>query len=176
MLVLLGKSGSGKTTVAKELEKRGWEKVKTYTTRPRRVGEGDDYHFISDFDFKEKQARGFFAETTCYETANGTWCYGTVKEGLLNSTKKQVLILNPSGFRQVKPYGVTSIYLVAGDETRLARLRKRGDSEEEIQRRFLTDSIDFEDLGPQVSYLAIADFGTVERVTDMVEFLYSSEL
>ena len=40
MLILIGKSGSGKTAVVNELVKRGsWKKAVTYTTRPIRPGE-----------------------------------------------------------------------------------------------------------------------------------------
>ena len=50
LILFLGESGSGKTTVQRELEKRGVKKVVTYTTRPLREGEADgvEYHFITE--------------------------------------------------------------------------------------------------------------------------------
>ena len=67
-IVLVGHIASGKTCVAKALEKRGYRRIVTYTTRPPREGEidGKDYHFITEKEFKEKQDKGFFAESTGY--------------------------------------------------------------------------------------------------------------
>lgn len=45
-IFLIGPQGSGKTTLAKELERRGYEQILAYTTRPPRDNEieGVDYH------------------------------------------------------------------------------------------------------------------------------------
>ena len=50
ILLLVGKTCSGKDTIQNELIKRGMEPVVSYTTRPPRHGEVDDktYHFISE--------------------------------------------------------------------------------------------------------------------------------
>lgn len=47
MIILVGKSCSGKDTVVKELTKMGYNKIVTCTTRPPRPGEinGREYHF-----------------------------------------------------------------------------------------------------------------------------------
>lgn len=65
MLVLVGKTCSGKSTVAKILEDKGYRRIVTYTTRPKRAGEidGTDYHFITAEDFLKRRENGFFAET-----------------------------------------------------------------------------------------------------------------
>ena len=49
LLILVGKTASGKDTIIKELTENGWDKVVTYTTRPIREGEkeGITYHYIS---------------------------------------------------------------------------------------------------------------------------------
>ena len=39
MIILIGESGSGKTTILKELEKIGYNRIKDYTTREKREGE-----------------------------------------------------------------------------------------------------------------------------------------
>ena len=53
MIFILGKTGSGKTTIVNELvSKYGFNKIITYTTRPMRNGETNhkDYHFINNKD------------------------------------------------------------------------------------------------------------------------------
>lgn len=64
MLVILGESASGKTTLLNNFIKANpkYHKIVTYTTRPMREGEVDgvDYHFISKATFDEFIKRGFF--------------------------------------------------------------------------------------------------------------------
>ena len=65
IIVLLGASGSGKSTIEKILsDKYDYEKIVSYTTRPQRVGEtnGKDYHFITNETFKEALHKNLFAE------------------------------------------------------------------------------------------------------------------
>lgn len=47
-------SGSGKTTIAHQLETHGFERLITTTTRSMREGEVNhhDYHFVSKEEFK----------------------------------------------------------------------------------------------------------------------------
>ena len=61
LLVIIGKSGSGKDSVVKEFEKNGWKKIIKYTNRPKRNGEidGIDYHFVS-INFMEEKS--FFSD------------------------------------------------------------------------------------------------------------------
>lgn len=73
MLVLIGKSASGKTEIAQILVKKyGFHSVVTYTTRKPRAGEIPDvtYHYITVEDFKQKIKEGFFAEWKQYIVNN----------------------------------------------------------------------------------------------------------
>ena len=57
MIILIGPSASGKTSIAKELiEKYNFKKFVTNTTRKMRVGEINDidYHFITKEQFLDK--------------------------------------------------------------------------------------------------------------------------
>ena len=76
LLVLMGKSCSGKDTIANELVKYGYEKFVSYTTRPMRDDEIQDqtYHFISEDEFISKINDGFFLEYRKYLSANLTDC------------------------------------------------------------------------------------------------------
>ena len=49
-IIIAGRMDSGKTTVERELTARGYRRIVTYTTRPRRRDETQDvdYHFISE--------------------------------------------------------------------------------------------------------------------------------
>lgn len=119
MLVILGKTASGKNTIVNELVKNyGFKQLVTYTTRPKRKDEieGITYHYISLEEFKKKDREGFFAETAYYSPASGgEWAYGTSLEDLKNADNKTVVILNPNGFYSIagppdeNPYCIQSV-------------------------------------------------------------------
>ena len=46
--LIMGRSGSGKDTMAKELENRGLSLLKTYTTRPPRGKNDTQHHYVSE--------------------------------------------------------------------------------------------------------------------------------
>ncbi len=144
-IVLCGKSGSGKTTVGKELERLGYKKIVTYTTRPKRAGEVDgvDYHFVSEAEFQALADTGQFAETASYNASFGFCRYGSLKSdyGIPHS----YIILNPIGLKAVKNQGpgAFTVYLYADKETLVKRLKARGDTEVEITRRLKADDEDF---------------------------------
>lgn len=148
MIVLIGKSASGKDTILNRLVGNGYKKMITYTTRPMRNGEIQDktYHFISEEDFKQKVDDGFFAEWKSYITTEGVWYYGSATEDYEKSDDKTIIILTPDGYRDVvevlknKP---KSIYIYANNATIKERLQKRGDDKDEAARRIKHDNEDF---------------------------------
>lgn len=149
MLVLVGKTASGKDTIKKELLKLGMQDIVTCTTRPMRAGEvnGVSYHFFSKNDFLEKEKEGFFAEYTKYHVATGeTWYYGTPKKDV---SEDKIIIMNPDGFkklREQKDLQLVSFYVYAPEEVLLGRLQRRGDNPEEYHRRLKADAVDFEGI------------------------------
>ena len=148
MIVLMGKSSSGKDRILNELiKKHEYKKVVRYTTRPRRKGEkdGDTYHYISVDDFKQKIHDYFFVEWKDYSTVEGIWYYGTSLEDVKNADDKTAIILPPDRYKEVKNTDnkFTSIYIYANNATLKNRLNKRGDNKEEAKRRLEHDNEDF---------------------------------
>lgn len=146
MFVIIGRTCSGKDTVARELERRGYYRYKTYTTRPQREGEPDDaYQFVSEIIFQDELCHDCFMEYKKYETAHGTWWYGSPWPVVGKTDNKNFIILTPQGYLDVKdklPEGSYCIYIEANNKTILKRLKKRGDMEEGM-RRFEHDNKDF---------------------------------
>lgn len=66
VLVVIGPSGSGKSSVVRALERRGVLRVTpSWTTRPRRPDEmhgSVEHRFVDDARFTELEERGFFLE------------------------------------------------------------------------------------------------------------------
>lgn len=153
MIVIIGESASGKSTLQKMLIKDDpkYKKVVTYTTRPMRDGEVDgiDYHFIPQSTFDEFVKRDFFVEHTKYRD----WCYGTAKADCKD--KNAVAVLTPAGMRALKRLGfdITSIYLYVDRRSRLINILTRGDNIDEAYRRNLSDVGQFDEVIKEVDYV-----------------------
>ena len=179
ILILIGKTSSGKTLIKEKLIEKGFSGITTYTSRPMRKGEKQDvtYHFISEEDFKQKINEGFFAEWKSYITSDGVWYYGTALDDLENADDKSVIILTPDGYRDVtnklskKPI---SIYIYANNATIKKRLLKRGDNPNEAQRRLEHDNEDFKGIENEVDRIVYNNYGTninevIKKILDFVE-------
>lgn len=154
IVILVGESASGKTSLANEFVKRNpsFDRVVTYTTRPKRINEIDglDYHFITNEEFYEIEKQNLFIESATY---NG-WNYGTSKISF-SPLRNYVVILTPAGMREFKKmYADNSeyrtIYLCVDRRTRLIETLKRGDNIEEAYRRSLSDVGQFDNVRREV--------------------------
>jgi guanylate kinase len=152
ILVLVGESASGKSTIEKELtDTYGFKKIISYTTRPPRENEidGVDYHFISKEKFYELQMNNFFAEIGCYRN----WYYGTALE---DCTNDKVCVLTPHGLRQMKAIdglNIKSFYINISRRDRLIKMLQRGDDIDECCRRSLNDQGMFDGIQDEVDYV-----------------------
>lgn len=130
MIEIIGKNGSGKTFVANELGRRGYEKIVGYTTRPMRSKEinGFDYNFVSEEKFKNMIENGEFLE---YKIRNGNY-YGISKNGITNNSiitsGNSELISEKTGF------DVCKIYLDVNLRKRYSRMTKRNPEDNLFER------------------------------------------
>ncbi|MFG6369457.1 MAG: guanylate kinase [Lachnospiraceae bacterium] len=177
MLLLCGKTCTGKSTIQKELIKIGMKSVVPYTTRPLRGDEidGEEYHFITQTEFLEREAQGFFAETKSYDVATGEkWFYGSAVKDL---TEDKVLIVNPYGLiqiRKIKSLNPIAFYLISGEETIWNRLRQRGDDSAEARRRLNADDKDFVGIEEDIDFLFRSDLGLKpELLAEMILYTYN---
>lgn len=153
MFILSGKSCSGKNEVSSELEKRGYKRCITYTTRPARNDEKQhvDYHFVNEKDFEKLQNDGFFIECERFDTEFGVYYYGIAKADFANisNNEKKFIILTPGGVKNIKKslqHRFPVIYLFANTTTTSKRLKERGDNSDEAKRRMNQDKEDFKNF------------------------------
>lgn len=102
IIVLIGASGSGKSTIENELVKHHkFSKIVSCTTRKHRDGEenGRDYYFISNARFSKMLEEGQFAE---YDEYSQNRFYGTLKRDYVSNKLNRVVVLTPNGFRQLQ--------------------------------------------------------------------------
>ncbi len=143
MIILMGPSASGKTSIGRILEKMyNIEKVVTYTTRDKRYQEidGIDYHFITKEEFLKLKDNDFFFETIEY---NNNF-YGTSKESL---TQNKYMILDIEGYKSYinKGIDITAFFLKASKDARINRMNLRKDSKENIIDRLKLDDTRFDE-------------------------------
>ena len=169
IIVLLGASGSGKSTIEHELATHhGFEKIVSYTTRKPRENEenGKDYYFVDNDTFKEILNRDLFAE---YDEYSQNRLYGTLKSDYVDGNK--VVVLTPNGLRQLKKNcpndNIFTILVEANLGTRVKRYidrcgvdRFNFDDKNEIAARVERDYGMFLGLDKEVDLVVHNDEGT----------------
>lgn len=171
MIVLVGESASGKSSIEKYLvDNYGYKKIVSYTTRPPRNGEIDDvdYHFVDVEKFSELKSKDFFAETATYRD----WYYGVAKE---DCTDDKVAVLTPHGLRQVskiKDINIISFYINVPRRDRLIKILQRGDNIEESYRRNVSDVGMFDGIEDEVDFV-INNNGYEKSIKEMSEEVFS---
>ncbi|MCM8788657.1 MAG: guanylate kinase [Candidatus Omnitrophica bacterium] len=148
IIVLSAPSGTGKTTLVKELKERCNDiivSVSCTTRRPRPEElDGIDYHFIDETSFKKKIAEGFFAEwAKVYDNY-----YGTPKDFIEKNIKESKIVLltiDTQGGLQIKkqyPEAILIGILPPSLKEQKIRLKKRGETFENIEKRLTESSME----------------------------------
>lgn len=176
MLILMGPSASGKTEVAKILEKKyNLKKVITHTTRTMRVNEINDidYHFVSKDKFIIMKNNNEFIETTTY---NDNF-YGTSKNEI-NDNK--CVILDPIGakaFYNLNDNHIYIVYLKCDESIRINRMISRKDNIDIINKRIESDRITFNNTCKTISNTIIdSSKYDLQSLADLVYSLYKEYL
>lgn len=155
---LIGKSGTGKDTLYRELLNDGalpLERLVPCTTRPIRAGEQDgrEYHFYTVEELRALEQAGKVIESRCYETVHGPWYYFTADDGQIDLARRSTLLIGTLvSYRALRDYfgadRVVPLYIEVEDGERLQRALSRERAERvpkyrEMCRRFLADCEDF---------------------------------
>ena len=149
IIALIGKSGSGKTTITDTLScDYGCKVLKSYTTRPRRHPNDDDHIYVSDEEFDKLTDIVAFTEFSGYR-------YCATQQQVDES---DIYIIDPYGLEQLKSLykgekRIVSIYVDVPMEICLERMRNRCDSEELCWERLRHDEQAFRGIKNKVDYV-----------------------
>lgn len=181
MFVIEAPSGTGKTTVVKQLlerdKKLNWSV--SVTTRQPRAGEKDgvDYYYVSDAEYDK-----LLREDAFYEHVDSQYgCrYGTLRsevDGFLNVGQDVLFDMDWEGLRQMKakaPNDVVSIYLLPPSIKELRRrLEGRStDSREIIEKRM---NLVLEKLQHWTEYDYVVICDDLEQTIDTIRQIFSAE-
>lgn len=152
-LILLGKSGSGKDYLMRNLSKKGLKAGLKWTTRPQRKLEwpGITYNFVNESKFEESiKSNEFLVYQKFTVTPENSdpqiWYYGLTKEEFSNS---QIFIMTPGEYSMIPQdfrKNCFVVYLDIDRGIREERLHIREDKNDSIKRRLDSDDVDFKDL------------------------------
>lgn len=169
-LILSGPSGSGKSSISKEIMKRHPDvafSISCTTRAPRGTEQnGVDYHFLSREDFRKKIEAGDFIE---YAEVHGNY-YGTLKSEVVDRVTKGIdviLDIDVQGAAKVHELCKTNeifrncaefVFVAPPSHAELERrLRGRGTDAEEVILKRLKNSILEISRWREYSYLLIND-------------------
>lgn len=169
--LIVGSSGSGKTTQANILRKRdNFFRIITYTTRAPRKGEINevDYFFVDRETFLKLKKENFFLEVTEYSNNY----YGTPKleiQKYINSDKNAVLVVDLNGVKKIKEEFKNSIciYLKLDEAALVERMNARGDSINKIEDRLKAA----QDFTPYANYILDASKSVSEISREISEIV-----
>ena len=153
VIILTGKSCSGKDSVRRELEKYNFNNIVSYTSRPIRENEidGIDYNFVNRSQFEKMITTEQMIEYRTYNTLVNNipdkWYYGLKKEKL-DPKGCYVVVLDLDGTENfIKYYGKKNCYVVymcCPKSERERRAIERGSFDKtEWNRRVSADEKDF---------------------------------
>lgn len=185
LFVIFGMTGSGKSTIIKEMEKRtGLARIKTTTTRPRRGESDNEYNFTTNECFLAYY-ENFIAPrkyTAVLEGAPKDYYYGVDK---VFAHDGGLMITDFVGVKDLITAGlnVVGIYLYCDSETRLQRaLNRPGFILAEHERREKDDQIKFPlkdivELGTTNKiYIVDNSSSDLSNAFDKVEFIIRNHM
>lgn len=150
VIVIMGKSLSGKSYLQKELVKQGFPKMITATTRPKRQGEvdGQDYYFV------DRMPKDAIAPRRYHVVNNQEWDYYLPKDEFIKvsgTNRASTLILDLDGYLELEEAGqnmpnvkILGLYLNVPLKERLKRYLDTSRGQEngkEFVRRLYDDEM-----------------------------------
>lgn len=176
LFIISAPSGTGKTTICKEIIKRVPDIILSvsYTTRAKRKGEveGIDYFFISDNDFDKKIKSNFFIEwADVYGKKYGTSA-DFIKKAL-SGGKDILLEIDIQGARNIKkiyPNSIAIFILPPSIQELEKRMTKRNENSKEDMMLRLTKARDEIMKSTFYDYIVINDNlnSAVEKIMSII--------
>lgn len=134
LFFIVGETASGKDSLTRQLcEDLNLSQIISYTTRPKRDGEGDTHVFIDDATYENMKAEGNIA---AYTNISGYHYFSTMDQLYSND----IYIIDPRGIASIEDLNIKdmdfcTIYINVPMEVRIDRAVKRGDDPEVIMKR-----------------------------------------
>lgn len=143
LLLIIGRTASGKDTLANKLaERTGLKQLISYTTRKRRINEGETHKFVSEENYQEMLKNNQVAVDT---NIAGNYYWSTID--LLYTS--DIYVIDYTGYNKLQSLNLpnlrlVSIYINTPDDVRKDRaLNKRGDDRLTFMKRDMAERDQF---------------------------------
>ena len=178
LFCIIGKSGSGKTTICTKLEENGYKQIPSYTTRKPRTKNEVGHTFVTDEEFNRLEDLVAFAD---YRGAR----YGVTKQQVEDESNS-LYVVDITGLNYLKEEykgsrRIVSIYINADITTIYKRLVERysdkpfDERTEIITRRLSDDLYEFRGANKLCDYIIYNDNAPVERAVEKIEQIIKEE-
>ena len=146
LLCILGRTASGKDTLANKLcERAGLKQLISYTTRDRRQNEGDTHKFVSNTDYQQMLTNNEVAVDT---NIAGNYYWSSIPQ----LYESDVYIVDYVGYKKLKALNLpnlrlVSVYINVPDELRKERaLNHRKDDRYRFMQRDFDERSQFREM------------------------------
>ena len=174
MIILIGESGSGKTTILNKLVEKGYEKAINHTTRTPRENEieNGEYKFISKEEFNDMWDKGELLQRAEFNNEYYGISTSSLKDNvvcisIVNSVKD---IKERAEELKLKDVAIKTIYVYVDERERINRMKARGDSDESIQTRIKIDREKFKEAQAVADYV-VENKDIDETVNKIIELV-----
>lgn len=171
LILLVGESGCGKTTLAENVESLyGLKSIQSYTTRPKRNKDEKGHIFIDKKEYKTfDDIKDKYPDRVAETIFNGHFYFATQEQ----TKESDIYIIDPKGIEYFKEKykgnkQIIIVYVKVNEFIRKIRMQNRGDSPEQIQSRIENDRVEFEKIEEKSDFV-IANY----TITDSSEILYN---
>ena len=182
IICLMGRTASGKDTLASKLcERTGLRQIISYTTRERRVNEGNTHIFISDEEYQSLED----TEQIAAFTQIGPYKYCCTINQLYEN---DIYVIDPIGVQHLRELNLpnlklVTVYVNVPDDIRKERaLNKRGDDRLTFMKRDMAERDQFRamlrnaDFDYALSNIDVAKAYSVLRWISQVEGSWKNNL
>ena len=152
LLCVMGRTASGKDSLVNKLcERTNFSQIISYTTRERRLNEGDTHIFVTRDDYEIMRANG---EVAAYTEIAGNLYWTTIDQLYAND----VYIIDPIGVAVLKQLNLpnlrlVTVYINTPDTVREERaFNKRKDNKDIFRKRNLSERNQFRDMLKEANF------------------------
>ena len=167
VVVVIGPSGSGKSSVVRALHARGLVTVRpTWTTRPRRADEGHDsveHRFVSEANFAWLESHGYFLDTTSMFGLPHR--YGLPGPARFGACQPELVMLRAPLIERFRRFGAefTTVQIEDSPERIAARLAQRHTPAAELRARLVDNARECA-LGRELADVVLVNDSSVDAL------------
>lgn len=170
LILIVGKSGCGKSTIANKLEKDyGMKSVKSYTTRPIRINDSNDkntHTFITDDEYDNLSSIIASTEFNGYRYATTQEQLDECDTYVIDLKGINELLMKYRGSKRFKV-----VYLDCDVLTRNNRMVHRGDLHSKVLERIEHDAVAFAEYKSYADYIIPNNEDT--DIDELCKFIHS---